>query len=236
MTEKLFATPVTMLFTNARVVPHIARACFVSFFGAIVTTPSATTAVTSLLTTRRNAPRLPWRSGSVPTSASRPRSVSRRDACHHVTWRPSEHAAEDLAADFCGAGLIVRHDPSRGRQNGDAQPVIAARQVDDARINAPARLRHARNLPNYRLAIDVFELDAQLRDASTNIFAGKAADVSLALQHFEHIGADLRGGAGDRGLPPPPPPSGSRPAVSEGIARRPWAPPPLPPRPAHRPD
>src|SRR5258707_638025 len=48
-----------MLFTNARVVPHIARACFVSFFGAIVTAPSAMAAVTSLLTTRRNVPRLP---------------------------------------------------------------------------------------------------------------------------------------------------------------------------------
>src|SRR5271163_5113215 len=144
-----------------------------------------------------------WRSGSPPTSAPRPRSALLRDACRHVTSRTSEHAAENLAADFCGAGLVVRQDPSRGRKNGDAEPVIAARQVDDTRIDAPARLRHARNLPNYRLAIDVFELDAQLRDAGTNMFAGKAADVSLALQHFEHIGADLRGGRGDDGLPRP---------------------------------
>src|SRR5207248_8252139 len=124
--------------------------------------------------------------GSAPRSAPRRRSALRQDACQHVTSRTSEHAAEDLAADFCGAGLVVRHDPSRGRQNGYAEPVIAARQVDDARINAPARLRHARNLPNYRLAIDVFELDAQLRDARTNMFAAKAADVALPPQHFEH--------------------------------------------------
>src|SRR5947208_4618508 len=111
---------------------------------------------------------------SAPTSAPGPRSAPQPDACQHATLRTSEHAAEDLAADFCGAGLVVRHDPSRGRQNGNAEPVIAARQVDDARINAPARLRHARNLSNYRLAIDVFKFDAQLRDAGTNMFAGKA--------------------------------------------------------------
>ena len=48
-----------MLSTSARVVPHIARDCLVSLFGAIVTVLSAIEAVTSLLTTRLNVPRLP---------------------------------------------------------------------------------------------------------------------------------------------------------------------------------
>src|ERR1700757_4872763 len=96
----------------------------------------------------------PWQSGPLPTSAPRRRLALRPDVCQHVTLRTSEDAAENLAADFRGAGLVVRHDPSRGRQNGDAKPVIAARQIDDARINSPTRLRHARNLPNNGLAID----------------------------------------------------------------------------------
>src|SRR5215472_10811240 len=162
----------------------------------------------------------PWHSESVPTSAPRPHWALRRDACQHATSRTSEHAAENLAADFCGAGLVVGHDPSWGRKDGDAEPVIATRQVDDARINPPARLRNTRNFANYRFAVDVFELDAQLRNARSNLLACEAADISLALQHFEHIGADLRGRGGNDGLPRPLSIADSRQHVSEGIAHR----------------
>ncbi len=56
---KPFDTPVTMLLTSARVVPHIARDCLVSLSGAIVTAPSVIEAVTSLLTTKLSVPSPP---------------------------------------------------------------------------------------------------------------------------------------------------------------------------------
>jgi hypothetical protein len=59
LTENPIDTPVTMLLTSARVVPHIARDRLVSLFGAIVTVPSAIEASTSLLTTMFNVPSLP---------------------------------------------------------------------------------------------------------------------------------------------------------------------------------
>src|ERR1700686_5433531 len=45
-----------MLLTSARVVPHSARACFDSLLGAILTSPSATVAVTSGLIVRLSLP------------------------------------------------------------------------------------------------------------------------------------------------------------------------------------
>src|SRR5207302_1380684 len=47
------------LAVSARVVPHIARECLVSFFGATVTAPSTIDVVTSLLSMRLNAPNCP---------------------------------------------------------------------------------------------------------------------------------------------------------------------------------
>src|ERR1700731_229385 len=110
------------------------------------------------------------------------------DTRHLVT---SEHAAEDLAADIGGAGLVVRHHAMRRRQDGDAQPVIDARQVGDLGIDASAGLRHAGDLADHRLAVDVFELDLELGDALAYFLALIAADIALALQHFQHVGADL---------------------------------------------
>src|SRR5258708_3981198 len=110
------------------------------------------------------------------------------DTRHLVT---SEHAAEDVAGDIGGPGLVIRHHAARRRQDGDAQPVIDARQVGDLGIDAPARLRHAGDLADHRLAVDIFELDLELGDALTYLLARVAADIALALQHFQHRGADL---------------------------------------------
>src|SRR5229473_1225325 len=167
------ATPVTMLLTKARVVPHIARARLVSLFGAIVTAPSAIA------------------TGCLPI----------RD----ITLFPyaSEHPAQDLAADLGGAGLVVRHDPARGRQDRYAEPVINPRQLGELGINPPPRLRDARNLPDHRLAIDIFQLDLELGDARTDLLAREAPDVALAPQHIEHVGAEMRRRRGDHRLARP---------------------------------
>src|SRR5712692_9566226 len=186
------ATPVTMLLTRARVVPHIARARFDSSFGAIVTAPSAIVAVTSLLTARESVPSAPlavriWPARSTATpSGIATGCLPIRD----IVLFPyaSEHSAQDLAADLGGAGLVVRHDPARGRQDRYAEPVIDPRQLKELRINPPPRLRHARNLANHRFAVDIFQLDLELGNARAHLLACKAPDVALAPQHVEHVG------------------------------------------------
>src|SRR6185437_14784714 len=183
-----------MLLTSARVVPQAMRARLVSFFGVMTTLPSFTTVSTSLLSAIFRVP-------SLPLVVSTPPARSTVTPCGMLTgsfpirdmMKPLEHAAEDLAADIGGTRLGVRHDPARRRQDRNAETVIDTRQIGDARIDAPARLRDARDLADHRLAIDIFQLDLELGHARSVIRARVAADVTLALQDFEHIGADLRG-------------------------------------------
>src|SRR5690348_4535049 len=112
-------TPVTILLTSARVVPHIARACLLSLFGAIVTAPSATVAATSLLTTRLSVPSRPfavsvWPARSTVTSCGIATGfLPIRDILFSSHLRRSEHPAQYLAADLHGAGLVVGQDPAR---------------------------------------------------------------------------------------------------------------------------
>src|SRR5215471_14665639 len=162
----------------------------------------------------------PGRLVSGRRAAPRPHLGSLQDACRCATSPTSEHAAQDLTADLRGAGLIVGHDPARGRQDGNPEPVITSRQIGNARIDAPTGLRYPRDFPNHRLAIDIFELDAQFRHAGTDIFPSKAADISLTLEHLEHIGADLGGGRGHDSLARPLPIPDPRQHVAEWIAHR----------------
>src|SRR5271154_5930181 len=139
-----------MLLTSARVVPHIARARLLSLFGAIVTAPAAIVAVTSVLIGRANLPlppltvstwsaRLTWTPAGIATGF-----LPMRDMI--LNSLASEYPTEDLAADLGDAGLAVRHDATRCRQDRDAEPVIDPRQVDELGINPPSRFRDTRNL------------------------------------------------------------------------------------------
>src|SRR5271167_3327107 len=83
----------------------------------------------------------------------------------------SEYAAENLAADIGGAGLVVRHHAARRRQDGDAEAVVDAGQVGNARVDAAARRRDAVDLADDGLAVDVLELDRELVDARADILA-----------------------------------------------------------------
>src|SRR5690348_11236180 len=139
------------------------------------------------------------------------------DARHLVT---SEYAAEDFAADIGGAGLVVRHDAARRRQDGDAQPVIDARQVSDLGIDAPTGLRHAGDLADDRLAVDIFELDLELGDAVAYLLALISPDITLALQHFQHIGAESRRRRLDDGLVCPLPVANAGQHIAERIGHR----------------
>src|SRR4029077_838534 len=72
---------------------------------------------------------------------------------------PSEHRAENFAADVLLAGVVVGHNAFRRRQDRDTQAVIDARQVPHRRVDAAARLRHARDLADHRRAVEILELD-----------------------------------------------------------------------------
>ena len=110
--------------------------------------------------------------------------------------------------------------PARGRQDRDPEPVIDARQVADLRIDAPPRFRDPRDLADHRLAIDVFQLDLELGDAGPHLLAREAADIALALQHVEHVGAEIRGRRRDDGLPRALAVADAGQHVGEGIAHR----------------
>src|SRR5207237_10914608 len=57
-------------------------------------------------------------------------------------------------------------------------------------------LRHARQMLDRRLPFEIFELNAQALLAR-QLFFRIAADVTLALEHVEHMRAQLRGGRQD---------------------------------------
>ena len=65
------------------------------------------------------------------------------------------------------------------------------------RIDPAAGLRHARQMLDRRLALEIFELDAQALLAG-QLFFGIAADIAFALKHIEHVGAQLRRRRQDR--------------------------------------
>src|SRR5256714_8907982 len=139
-----------MLLTRARVVPHSARARFVSLPGVIVTAPFSTVAATSPLTVVVSAPRRPLTVSVWPESCtSTPCGMATgclpiRDM---ITSKPgvSEHAAQHLAADIGSAGFVVGQNAARGRQDRDAEPAIDARQIDKLRIDTAAAVGDPRN-------------------------------------------------------------------------------------------
>src|SRR6185312_595568 len=181
-----------MLAIWARAEPHSMRARFVSFFGFSTTLPSLTAASTSSPTGTFKVP-------SLPLVVTMPPATSTVTPCGmEIGTLPmrdmdaSENAAENLAADIGGAGFVVGHDAPRRRQDRDAEPVIDARQIGDARIDPPPRLRDTQQFADHRLAIHIFQLDLQLGDAGTDFLVLEAADIALALQHLQHIGPDSR--------------------------------------------
>ena len=105
-------------------------------------------------------------------SPSRPRDGDRllADARHGSPLRsspaassPSEHAAEHFAADVLLAR--ARSPTSRPWASTGSRRRARWRRVGrsrDRRIDAPARLRHALDLADHRLAVEILELDLEL--------------------------------------------------------------------------
>src|SRR5215813_8713563 len=186
-----------MLRTRLRVVPHIMRACLESLAGWKTTLSPSSLAATWSLRSR-------WRSPSLPLADSlrpliwmvTPAGIATGDLPTRDMVRSSIDSTQDLAADIGGPGLVVGHDAARRRQDGDAQPVVDARQIRDLRVDAAARLRDAIDLADDGRAVVVLQLDLELGRRLAAVGRGKAADVALALQHLQHVRPQLRRRAG----------------------------------------
>src|ERR1700677_339669 len=102
-----------------------------------------------------------------------------------------EHRAENFAADIGVAGIVVRHDALRRRDDGDTETVVDTRQIPDRGVDAAAGLGNPLDLADHRLALAGFQLDVELGAALALGYA-IAADVAFGLEHFEHAFAQPR--------------------------------------------
>src|SRR5437879_11764606 len=110
---------------------------------------------------------------------------------HHFNFTAFtlEYRAEDFSADIGVAGVVVGHHALGRGTDSDAKAVIDARQRLHRGIDATAGLRHAGNFPDYRLAVEIFQLDLELRLSVRMLHRGIAADEALALEDVEHVHA-----------------------------------------------
>src|SRR3546814_1346564 len=72
----------------------------------------------------------------------------------------SEHRRQHFAADILVARLGIREHAPRRRHDGDTQAVLDARQFLGTAVHPATRLRDARDVLDRRLALEIFQLDA----------------------------------------------------------------------------
>src|SRR3989344_8482844 len=97
----------------------------------------------------------------------------------------SEYLRQHLAADILFARFSVGQNTAGGGYDGDAKAVAHNRQFLGTRIDAAARLGHARDMLDRGLALDILQLDAQALVTAQQLFA-ISADIAFALQHIEN--------------------------------------------------
>src|SRR4051812_20211029 len=90
----------------------------------------------------------------------------------------SEHLCQHFAADILLARFRVGQNAARRRDDGDAQAVADPGKLLRTRIDATARLRDARDVLDRRLALEIFELDADARSGA-HLLLAIATDVAF---------------------------------------------------------
>src|ERR1700679_1308631 len=184
-----------MLAISARVGPHILGDPVSLFFCPTLTLLPSTLASMRSVSGIFSSPslplavRIPEAMATCTPAGSSTGYLPTRD----IRSSPSEHAAEDFAADIGGAGLGIAHHAARRGQDGNAETGVDPRQFLDLRVDAAARPGDARDLLDDRFAFVIFQLDLQSRDAGTQFLGRITANEALALQHAKHVGAQLRG-------------------------------------------
>src|SRR5688500_4002377 len=78
------------------------------------------------------------------------------------TVSPLPDVAEKLAADGLPAGFLPRHDPLRGRKDGDAEAAVDARDLVSLHVDTQSGLAHAlKPVEDGLFAAVVAQLDLQ---------------------------------------------------------------------------
>src|SRR5262245_56691671 len=152
--------------TMARVKPHAALCCLLSPVLVTCTRLFSTLAETLSPSASVSSPFGPFTLKFEPsTPAVMPFGTGTGFLPISDIPRSSEHRAENFAAHVLLASIVVGHHALRRRKNRDTEAVVHARQRLDGRVDAAPGLRHALDLPDHRLAVEVFELDFELRAA-----------------------------------------------------------------------
>src|SRR5688572_16806847 len=94
----------------------------------------------------------------------------------------SEYLRQHFTADILVARLRVGQNAAGRRDDGDAKAVADPRELLATRINAPARLGNAGQMPDCGLALEIFQLDAQALGGAHRFFA-VTANIAFALEH-----------------------------------------------------
>src|SRR5262245_1015124 len=177
----------------------MARARLVSARGSILTSLPSTLAPTSSCSTSESAPLGPFTLTTWPsTLAVTPEGIATgffptRDMAVDPLPSGSEHRAEDFSAHVVVAGVVIGHHALGRGQDRNTQSVVYPRQRPHRGVDPPPRLRHPRNLPDDRLAVEIFQLDLQLFAAVRVLDRGVSADEALGLENVEHAHPQPRG-------------------------------------------
>src|SRR5687768_11853927 len=180
-----------MLFTRVRDRPHMACARVLSTrFARTSSWPSWRTSISSA-TVQASWPLGPF------TVTFWPSMVTVTPLGTATAFFPIRDILVDPAEHFAAHVRVtrgrVRHDALRRRQDRDPEAVLHRLQVLDRRIDAAAGLRHAADFHDDRLAIEVLQLDLELREGAGLFHQVVAADVAFVGQHIEDARAHLRG-------------------------------------------
>src|SRR5690606_1296246 len=184
-------TPVTMLLSSARVVPASAQACWDSFCGRTLSTPSSTATATSSCTTCSRAP-LP------PLMATRWSSIFTSTPCGSLIGffatldiaapnpsmpLSSGHFADQLAANIGLACCAIGHKTLVGGNDHHTQTAFHLRNVASTAIDTQTRRAHPFDLFDHRAAFEVLQLDGQGRLDVVTVYL-ISSDVTLILQQL----------------------------------------------------
>src|SRR5690606_6697914 len=181
-----------MLATSERDRPHMPRARWVSSRGDSLSSPFSWTTSTSSATVQASWPLGPF------TVTVWPSMVTVTPDGTAIGFLPMRDISVDPAQHFAAhvlvAGRGVGHDALGRRKDRDAQAVLHRLEVADRRIDPTARLGDAGDFRDHRLAVEILQLDLELRELARLLDQRVAADVALVLEHVEHALAQARRG------------------------------------------
>src|SRR4051812_5234742 len=181
--SKPLPTPLTMLFTRARIVPLMALASMLSFAGANDRTAPSLRTSTSAFAWRTRVPLAPltviW---SVVIDTSTPcGTVIGIFPTRDIARISLRDVAEDFAADTGRASLAVGHDALGRGDDRDTETVHDRRDRVTAAIDAQAGTAHAFDALDDGATCVVLQRDLEFRLHAFRL-DGEAVDVALVLQ------------------------------------------------------